>query len=158
MPALADTSPTGDPGQGSSHATSRDPLNHYTRPPVPRGQRPPNDVLSNHAPYDSSSPNNFIPQYSQPAYFERVFPLVSHPSSAQAQNAPLGPPPTVFSYFSVPSQGSAGSWQTHVSMVQHNSYPPQSVPPSQPVHKVWILDCKSCGTFLTNRGMKVSQT
>ncbi|KAJ8592331.1 hypothetical protein M405DRAFT_812897 [Rhizopogon salebrosus TDB-379] len=154
MPALADTSPTGDPGQGSSHATSRDPLNHYTRPPVPRGQRPPNDVLSNHVPYDSSSPNNFIPQYSQPAYFERVFPLVSHPSSAQAQNAPLGPPPTVFSYFSVPSQGSAGSWQTHVSMVQHNSYPPQSVPPSQPVHKVWILDCKSCGTFLTNRGMK----
>ena len=24
-----------------------------------------------------------------------------------------------------------------------------------PAPKVWILDCKSCGTFLTNRGMKV---
>lgn len=42
--------------------------------------------------------------------------------------------------------------------------PPLSVlffpmPPSMPeppvLHKVWILDCKSCGKFLTNRGMKV---
>ncbi|KZT68227.1 hypothetical protein DAEQUDRAFT_728029, partial [Daedalea quercina L-15889] len=30
---------------------------------------------------------------------------------------------------------------------------PAAAPPA-PVHKVWILDCKSCGTFLTNRGMK----
>lgn len=28
--------------------------------------------------------------------------------------------------------------------------------PEPPIlHKVWILDCKSCGKFLTNRGMKV---
>ncbi|KAH9894932.1 hypothetical protein C8Q73DRAFT_478960 [Cubamyces lactineus] len=28
-------------------------------------------------------------------------------------------------------------------------------PPPPPIpHKVWILDCKTCGTFLTNRGMK----
>ncbi|KAG1878097.1 hypothetical protein DFJ58DRAFT_712705 [Suillus subalutaceus] len=62
----------------------------------------------------------------------------------------------MFSYFAVPPQGHAGSWQTHVSMsmVQHNSYPPPSFPPAQLAHKVWILDCKSCGTFLTNRGMK----
>lgn len=33
----------------------------------------------------------------------------------------------------------------------------ERVPPPPPVlHKVWILDCQSCGTFLTNRGMKVS--
>lgn len=31
--------------------------------------------------------------------------------------------------------------------------PPQQVQAPQS-HKVWILDCKSCGTFLTNRGMK----
>ncbi|KAF8210387.1 hypothetical protein K438DRAFT_2011791 [Mycena galopus ATCC 62051] len=32
---------------------------------------------------------------------------------------------------------------------------PYAPPPPPPVpHKVWILDCKSCGTFLTNRGMK----
>ncbi|KIJ67876.1 hypothetical protein HYDPIDRAFT_173615 [Hydnomerulius pinastri MD-312] len=57
----------------------------------------------------------------------------------------------MFSYFAVPPQGS-GSWQTHVPMVQHNPYPPPQ--PPQLVHKVWILDCRSCGTFLTNRGMK----
>ncbi|KAJ7780551.1 hypothetical protein DFH07DRAFT_901073 [Mycena maculata] len=33
-----------------------------------------------------------------------------------------------------------------------NPYAPPSPPPV--AHKVWILDCKSCGTFLTNRGMK----
>ncbi|EPQ57581.1 hypothetical protein GLOTRDRAFT_127934 [Gloeophyllum trabeum ATCC 11539] len=35
-------------------------------------------------------------------------------------------------------------------------HPPQP-PPTQRTHvpqKVWILDCKSCGSFLTNRGMK----
>ncbi|PSR73914.1 hypothetical protein PHLCEN_2v10272 [Hermanssonia centrifuga] len=30
------------------------------------------------------------------------------------------------------------------------------IPPPPLIHKVWILDCQSCGTFLTNRGMKVS--
>jgi len=34
--------------------------------------------------------------------------------------------------------------------------PPQIPTPPEIIHKVWILDCKSCGTFLTNRGMKVS--
>ena len=33
----------------------------------------------------------------------------------------------------------------------------ERMPPPPPIlHKVWILDCQSCGTFLTNRGMKVS--
>ncbi|EMD37687.1 hypothetical protein CERSUDRAFT_114321 [Gelatoporia subvermispora B] len=36
----------------------------------------------------------------------------------------------------------------HVQMQR----PPQPPPPV--AHKVWILDCKSCGTFLTNRGMR----
>ncbi|KAI0331182.1 hypothetical protein GY45DRAFT_1336336 [Cubamyces sp. BRFM 1775] len=32
---------------------------------------------------------------------------------------------------------------------------PFVTPPPPPIpHKVWILDCKTCGTFLTNRGMK----
>ncbi|KAJ3863160.1 hypothetical protein EV359DRAFT_73762 [Lentinula novae-zelandiae] len=34
-----------------------------------------------------------------------------------------------------------------------NPPPPPAVPQSV-AHKVWIIDCKSCGTFLTNRGMK----
>lgn len=33
-------------------------------------------------------------------------------------------------------------------------YPPPSYVRTA-MHKVWILDCKSCRTFLTNRGMKV---
>jgi hypothetical protein len=29
-----------------------------------------------------------------------------------------------------------------------------SLPPPPIPHKVWIVDCKSCRTFITNRGMK----
>ncbi|KIK40447.1 hypothetical protein CY34DRAFT_807185 [Suillus luteus UH-Slu-Lm8-n1] len=152
MPALAfaDTSQSVDHAQSSGHATNRDPINYYMRPPAPRGQRSPNDL---HALYDNSN-TNFINPYSQPAYFERVYPLAGQQIAAQPQNTL--PPPSMFSYFAVPPQGHAASWQTHLSMsmVQHNSYPPPTFPPAQLAHKVWILDCKSCGTFLTNRGMK----
>lgn len=37
---------------------------------------------------------------------------------------------------------------------QPHSYSQSQVQPN-PTHIVWILDCKSCGTFFTNRGMKV---
>ncbi|KAB5588582.1 hypothetical protein CTheo_7978 [Ceratobasidium theobromae] len=48
------------------------------------------------------------------------------------------------------------------SLIRHNLPPPVALPPTEadvppaPVtgHKVYILDCKSCGTFLSNRGMK----
>lgn len=33
-------------------------------------------------------------------------------------------------------------------------YIPYPTPPSPIAHKVWILDCKNCHMFLTNRGMK----
>lgn len=36
----------------------------------------------------------------------------------------------------------------------HTIYVPPQQPPTPQSHKVWILDCKLCGTFLTNRGMK----
>ncbi|TFY63728.1 hypothetical protein EVJ58_g3095 [Rhodofomes roseus] len=45
-------------------------------------------------------------------------------------------------------------WYT--ARMQYFPPPPPATAPPAPVHKVWILDCKSCGTFLTNRGMKVS--
>jgi hypothetical protein len=35
-----------------------------------------------------------------------------------------------------------------------NPYSPPPVPPV--LHKVWILDCRACNMFLTNRGMKVA--
>ena len=40
----------------------------------------------------------------------------------------------------------------------HTIYVPQQQLPAPQSHKVWILDCKSCGTFFTNRGMKVGLT
>ncbi|KAI5890651.1 uncharacterized protein SCHCODRAFT_02632487 [Schizophyllum commune H4-8] len=41
----------------------------------------------------------------------------------------------------------------HAHLVTQNPYPPP--PPPPPVaHKVWLIDCRTCGTFLTNRGMK----
>lgn len=47
-------------------------------------------------------------------------------------------------------------WQNHPAANHYPSNPYPSPPPPPPIaHKVWILDCKSCGTFLTNRGMKV---
>ncbi|CAK5281750.1 unnamed protein product [Mycena citricolor] len=32
--------------------------------------------------------------------------------------------------------------------------PPNPAPPPPVPHKVWIMDCRTCGTFFTNRGMK----
>ncbi|RDB25052.1 Protein FAM72A [Hypsizygus marmoreus] len=43
--------------------------------------------------------------------------------------------------------------QNQLHLFPSNPYPTPPPPPPIP-HKVWILDCKSCGTFLTNRGMK----
>lgn len=53
-------------------------------------------------------------------------------------------------------------WPFHPSLAPGwLPHPPMSraapMPPPPPVlHKVWIVDCKACGGFLTNRGMKVS--
>lgn len=47
----------------------------------------------------------------------------------------------------------AYSYYNQSHLFPQNPYPH---PPPPPIaHKVWILDCKSCGTFLTNRAMKV---
>ncbi len=44
------------------------------------------------------------------------------------------------------------SWQNIHHTYTGNPYPVVQPPAA---HKVWILDCRSCGTFITNRGMKV---
>lgn len=73
----------------------------------------------------------------------------------------------MFSYHAVAPQNLA-SWNSNVPAIQplpvNINFPPP--PPQLPLpqlpyrhqrstHKVWILDCKSCGIFLSNRGMKV---
>ncbi|PBK74469.1 hypothetical protein ARMSODRAFT_952112 [Armillaria solidipes] len=46
-------------------------------------------------------------------------------------------------------------WQNQQLHIFPSNPYPSVLPPAPPIpHKVWILDCKSCGTFLTNRGMK----
>ncbi|RPD63701.1 hypothetical protein L227DRAFT_608260 [Lentinus tigrinus ALCF2SS1-6] len=56
------------------------------------------------------------------------------------------PPPPVLQSSRLPWQ------QPYTRTVQAQ---PFNTPPPPPLpHKVWILDCKGCGTFLTNRGMK----
>ncbi len=68
-----------------------------------------------------------------------------------------GPQPTVHS-FSPPPSTMFPPHHHHlphqIHLFPHNPYTP-SPPPPPIAHKVWILDCKSCGSFLTNRGMKV---
>ncbi|KAH7888609.1 hypothetical protein F5I97DRAFT_1854052 [Phlebopus sp. FC_14] len=151
MPALivADDAHQARPAETATHTTSRGTSNPYPRQPAPRGQHPQSDVFFNHALYDINTNGYLVAQYPQPPYLHRVH---SPPSSHSFHNQIPGvvPSSAMFNYFSLPSQGQS-MWQ--VPIIQQNPYPPAPQPP-QLVHKVWILDCKSCGTFLTNRGMK----
>ncbi|KAG8214018.1 hypothetical protein J3R82DRAFT_10773 [Butyriboletus roseoflavus] len=126
MPALTIPVPSPPPDHPSNLPSSRDLPNPYPRPSSTRPHRHP-DAVYTHAHFDSS-------------YHERLYSpsLPPHPSSA------------VFSHFALPQ--APANW--HIPLLQHNPYPPPQ--PPQLVHKVWILDCRSCGTFLTNRGMKAS--
>ncbi|GJE95893.1 hypothetical protein PsYK624_120840 [Phanerochaete sordida] len=91
-------------------------------------------------------------------------PVVPHAHQRGAQQDyvyPVAPPPMQRGedpawriYPVVPSQ-----WSAHSSFVPGwLPHPPHRVAPMVPppplLHKVWLVDCKACGTFLTNRGMK----
>jgi hypothetical protein len=139
-----------------------------------------NTVLNNTprrrlTPYESNTTNS--------AYYERnTHPSFDHPRQSQANNSPSPSPPhlqqmpyhqyhnfngrggDMFSYFAVPPQSHA-SWDSSVpathplsgaNTASMNFTPPPPPPASAP--EVWILDCKNCGTFLSNRGMKVRTT
>jgi hypothetical protein len=106
--------------------------NFYPRPAAPRGQR--------HPGHDLYENNNDILARSG------LFPDNSHslpPQQHYAHSQPM-----MFSYLA-----NTPNWYQPVHMMSQGPYTPP--PPPQIAHKVWILDCKSCGTFLTNRGMKV---
>lgn len=93
----------------------------------------------------------------QVAYYPPMPDRVYPPSSLSLSFPAQFPPATVVHNQFIPPQhhysapagtGSSAVPQLSVSV---NITPP----PPQVAHKVWILDCKSCGSFLTNRGMKV---
>ncbi|KAI0958394.1 hypothetical protein AcV7_004225 [Taiwanofungus camphoratus] len=88
---------------------------------------------------------------------DRMYPSV--PPSLQAQHYAV--PQYRASHVFVPSY--SGPLHVHSSVHPNLANPPWHPhvrvhpvlsPPPPITHKVWILDCKSCGTFLTNRGMK----
>lgn len=57
------------------------------------------------------------------------------------------PPPSTLNYFLSPPI--LTPWPAHALQL-----PPPPAPIHPIAHKVWILDCRTCTTFLTNRGMK----
>lgn len=90
-----------------------------------------------------------------PSRAEHIYPNPSIPSSShvrQPHDYNVRMPPTV------PPGPAMTQGSHHHPSWQHQPYVrvPPLVPPPPVPHKVWILDCKSCGNFLTNRGMKVS--
>lgn len=91
----------------------------------------------------------------QVAYYppmpDRAYPPSSLSLSFPAQ---FPPPAVVHNHYIQPQHhysAPAGTGTRAGSSANVNMAPP----PPQVAHKVWILDCKSCGSFLTNRGMKV---
>ncbi|KAH9940438.1 uncharacterized protein BXZ73DRAFT_88682 [Epithele typhae] len=105
----------------------------------PSNSRPDNDYAPN-APWQQSQSRIYPDPSSIPPHWQ------IHPSSFRDPRPYLPPAPVLQATSRVP-------WQ--------NVYPrfvqvqPFVAPPPSPLpHKVWILDCKACGTFLTNRGMK----
>ena len=50
------------------------------------------------------------------------------------------------------------TFYTSPAAVASAAYNHPPVVPEPALHKVWIIDCKNCGTFLTNRAMKASVT
>jgi len=103
---------------------------------------------SQHNPYptlDHRYPTAFIPpslhghHYSAPP-LHPAQPFVTYP----------GFPPALLHTSSYPG-GPQTSWHPPPPPLFR---PPVLTPPPLIPHRVWILDCKSCSMFLTNRGMK----
>ncbi|KAI0028381.1 hypothetical protein K488DRAFT_73803, partial [Vararia minispora EC-137] len=85
---------------------------------------------------------------------------LAYPPSAHAFRLPFAHPPRPsyspllhHALHPAPYPAPYASWRPIDAPAEHILPPPP--PPAQPIaHKVWILDCKTCQTFLTNRGMK----
>lgn len=97
----------------------------------------------------------------QVAYYPPMPDRVYPPSSLSLSFPAQFPPATVVHNQFIPPQHHYSAPAGTGTRVGSSAVPQLSVsvnitpPPPQVAHKVWILDCKSCGSFLTNRGMKV---
>ncbi|KAI0081291.1 hypothetical protein K474DRAFT_1419920 [Panus rudis PR-1116 ss-1] len=125
-----------------------------------------------------------LPPFSLQAYDARYPPQVLtssmySPHSPSAQHRAIYPIPTIPSSLQPPHDIHQTRYAPYPNVPQPMAHPrhyqldprapagwyvaqpvyrtaPVAPPPPPVPHKVWILDCKSCGIFLTNRGMKVS--
>ena len=116
-------------------------------------------------PYDPVPTSNpYSHPVTHPPMPERIFP----PSSLSLSFPAQFPSPAAVHYHHPLSRNSTspqGTWAypAHTQWVGSSNIAQVNVsvnippPPPQVAHKVWLLDCKSCLTFLTNRGMKVSR-
>ncbi|PIL34063.1 hypothetical protein GSI_03774 [Ganoderma sinense ZZ0214-1] len=116
--------------------------NAYALPMPPHNPRPDHDYAAHSSwspplrvyPEPSSIPPHWQPHPPNPSQYRDPRPYVSPP--------PVQPNPRI-------------PWQSINPYTRVLQAQPFSSPPPPPIpHKVWILDCKACGMFLTNRGMK----
>jgi hypothetical protein len=156
---------------------------HNPHPNIPRRRLTPYDTDSNsnsaspyhqrnfqpsfdtNSQYPQSHPSNFNPS-PIPLPSHPYPPMVPHPYPLASYNTHHFPGRggRMFTYYAVPPQNLA-SWNSNVPAIQplfgmnnmnmNINFPPPPRPAPSPRPEVWILDCKNCGMFLSNRGMKV---
>ncbi|KAF9012424.1 hypothetical protein BDQ17DRAFT_1343868 [Cyathus striatus] len=101
------------------------------------------------APAHDSPPRIYSSPRPLRSHHDPSFAHVLYDNNARRQPS-FNPSPSSSAMYSFVAQSSSRQ-SPQVHLFPANPYP---TPPPPIAHKVWILDCKSCGTFLTNRGMK----
>ncbi|KDQ53576.1 hypothetical protein JAAARDRAFT_197380 [Jaapia argillacea MUCL 33604] len=96
----------------------------------------------------------FTRQQSHYHHHHHQQPLYPSPNTAYSPPSQQG----MFAYYPPHPPQVQFSWHSNSPTPHHSRQIIQTVIRPQPLaqipQKVWILDCKSCGKFLTNRGMK----
>jgi hypothetical protein len=138
-----------------------------TSPPPPHHYTP--NTSSHYAPTAAHSWGRFgFHQHQPAAMYDTTSDLYSHQDYASTDH--IVPPPS-FAFSSPVQQAVPPTTRYSSPMSRHPAWPYSSYTQLQsahsPVdarassfqpsiaHKVWLLECKHCLTFLTNRGMKV---
>jgi hypothetical protein len=100
--------------------------------------------------YDTSDPHSHQ-DYASTDHFVLPASFTFSSSPAQQVVPPTTRYPSPMSRHPPWAYPSHTQWQSAHSLVDARA---SSIEPST-AHKVWLLECKHCETFLTNRGMKV---
>lgn len=115
---------------------------------------PPFDANSGYPNPPSNEPNSFPIQIPSRPHTRPHPPIYYHSQHFIGG----GGGERMFSYFALPPQNHSNVPAINTNMNFPPPPPPSVPPPPPPPHMVWILDCRNCGTFLSNRGMKVCRS